>query len=1223
MRASKSSKKFRVKAVRDALFRCACILDDIELFRDLIYYFKFDLDERLCPYIPSSDIDIEPTIFQQTAVLPLVIALTSVYIHNKTKVISEMFALNVRLIRPADNLPNLLLQCNSKLVHYNWLRHYSETKNRQVILDLSGSHLAVIPSNFLEALKTYNENAEFPITNIDLEDNLLDSLPPRLASIPEVKEVTFRGNPMTLMDWSIDSDWNSIKDYLISLESRASQWNMCKILVLGQADCGKSTLIECLKRKKSISQCKFSYSTRGISISSGICLDRVANESKVRFNIWDIGKEETLYPTHQLLLSNQAVYIISFDLPSYINQWESERFEFLSKISYWLQLIRQLSKESDTTPTYLVGTRLDLCETSENNINEFMSFLRKKFPREMYYYLKDILFTSCKTGLGLEELKQKIISTVESPGFLQVIPKSWVCLHDLLSSFQTKGFGSAIWKKSQAVISQLERSSSILGIDSKDSRIITWQAFNAFAAQCNVEDISAATKFLSNNGCITYYNNIKYPELQSIVILDPQWIIDTMSTLTSIKISYITSNSHINDVSQRFNEFPQPLRLPILQLLLENQIVFLYKPDNDNKSHIIMPSLLSSDLRYNTIINYWPLHYPDSYVEQGRIYRFNHAPNGFFEILMNSILNLSHITPLLLWQSGIIIEYDSQEELNSKEILPTQIAYLTISPALELCVRVRTPKAQRYGRKLLLRSIIDVIETHITVVDPHVKRYVPCSHCIDKKNSKDSSIMRHSRATDILGSRNEEGVFEFAYIECVQTLLKGERSLWCNHIKSPSRRVRLVELAPDLSYSNISILRANQIEVQNILGEGSFGSVYQGILTIPGSDELSQVAIKRLKENEAVSIPLFLEFYAEVEIMSMMDDPNLVNLTGITLNPELQIVMEYIQHGDLFGLLHPTHKTDPIDQLSKISDEEFSWRERLLIALDIARGMNVLQTSKPPIVHRDLRSANIFIYSRSLDPSHVRAKVGDFGLSRIVPVEMKGFLETWKWLAPEVISPNSYYGSASDVYSFAIICWEIATKCFPFDELYTHPFYSYSAANLKTRMLNEEKIKEDIIGKNLRPSLEPIQEQPEYSNEENQARRTFIRLISDCWQGNPLQRPTFKDIIDRLLAALKLSTGISVITQQGKVYRSSQLIKKNSVSTSEEKLCKALEEASKQFVMDHSVFIKEPNGTRYTTAITVPSKVGQFTKESIWVGSSFGMLSVFQLNSVSFQNYIF
>jgi serine/threonine protein kinase len=87
-----------------------------------------------------------------------------------------------------------------------------------------------------------------------------------------------------------------------------------------------------------------------------------------------------------------------------------------------------------------------------------------------------------------------------------------------------------------------------------------------------------------------------------------------------------------------------------------------------------------------------------------------------------------------------------------------------------------------------------------------------------------------------------------------------------------------------------------------------------------------------------------------------------------------------------------------------VSDDKIPWRLRWRIALDVAKGMRYLHSYNPPIVHRDLRSPNIFVRRHSPTPftvrlyslhpslpltqlaslspsSHVVAKIGDFGTS--------------------------------------------------------------------------------------------------------------------------------------------------------------------------------------------------------------------------------------------------
>lgn len=286
-----------------------------------------------------------------------------------------------------------------------------------------------------------------------------------------------------------------------------------------------------------------------------------------------------------------------------------------------------------------------------------------------------------------------------------------------------------------------------------------------------------------------------------------------------------------------------------------------------------------------------------------------------------------------------------------------------------------------------------------------------------------------------------------------------------------------------------------------------------------GKQGRTQVALKRFKVTAGMEVQRFREFAHEVRLMASLNHPCVVRLYGVQLSP-IGMVMEYIAGKDLCAVLH-----DP-----EITDEMFNWRVRAKLALDIARGMRHLATQSPPVVHRDLRSPNIFVIG--LDESlPVTAKVADFGLSMRVLSNFSDVLQTWQWLAPEVIDmTHCNYDETSDVYSFGVVLWEIATRKFPFSEFSAYIIkdtfelteqqrtdetllatlkgdgweFTEDGKTAFRETYNRQKFVDLILKENLRPTIP------------NKVPPAFARLIELCWAREPAKRPSWNAIVSAL-----------------------------------------------------------------------------------------------------------
>lgn len=90
--------------------------------------------------------------------------------------------------------------------------------------------------------------------------------------------------------------------------------------------------------------------------------------------------------------------------------------------------------------------------------------------------------------------------------------------------------------------------------------------------------------------------------------------------------------------------------------------------------------------------------------------------------------------------------------------------------------------------------------------------------------------------------------------------------------------------------------------------------------------------------------------------------------------------------------------------------------------MQLAQGLRYLHTSKPPILHGDLKARNILLDAR------FRAKLCDFGLSN----KTDSISGTPFWLAPEYLRGEKKYDTTCDMYSVGILLHEIYSRKSPY-----------------------------------------------------------------------------------------------------------------------------------------------------------------------------------------------
>ena len=265
------------------------------------------------------------------------------------------------------------------------------------------------------------------------------------------------------------------------------------------------------------------------------------------------------------------------------------------------------------------------------------------------------------------------------------------------------------------------------------------------------------------------------------------------------------------------------------------------------------------------------------------------------------------------------------------------------------------------------------------------------------------------------------------------------------------------------------------IEWQRDLGIGHYGVVFAGIWR-----DHTTVAVKKLHIQQ-LSTDAFEEFYREAEVMARLQNPRVVQLYGICNKPYC-LVMEYMEKGSLFMVLH--------------SEAILDWPLRQRIGFDIACGLDFLHTEG--VLHRDLKSLNVL-----LDDNN-RAKLADFGLSKIksesrTSSSKRQAVGTCAWSAPEILQKRKRgekapYSPQSDMYSYGMILWEIASRKAPFLD-------AESDMDIRDWVVDDgvrETIPDDT------PAL-------------------MVTLIQACWDQNPEKRPLAAEAVRQLKSVEVLS----------------------------------------------------------------------------------------------------
>jgi len=259
----------------------------------------------------------------------------------------------------------------------------------------------------------------------------------------------------------------------------------------------------------------------------------------------------------------------------------------------------------------------------------------------------------------------------------------------------------------------------------------------------------------------------------------------------------------------------------------------------------------------------------------------------------------------------------------------------------------------------------------------------------------------------------------------------------------------------------VTIIQKEEIHEMEKLGEGAFGRVYKAMWQ------------GRIIAEKKITGQLDSVVMGEIEILWRLRHPNVAEMLGVvdtSTSGEICIITEFYNGGSLYDVLH--------GQKVQLSLEEI-----ISYATDVAKAMTYLHDYH--ITHRDIKSQNILLQK---DGTNASAIVADFGVAKMTEQTLKLATQigTPNWMAPEIVVLNAKkgYDSKVDVYSFAMLLYEMMTNQIPF-------------AGMNAIQIGF------CLAKGERPAKPSIS---------SRVPKELINLMTRCWSQEPEKRPSFDEI---------------------------------------------------------------------------------------------------------------
>jgi hypothetical protein len=770
-------------------------------------------------------------------------------------------------------------------------------------------------------------------------------------------------------------DPHKMPKYLVGLGDEVSKWKQFRVVIVGEPGSGKTLIADSLRQAHRGKQHTLGDAT----------LVRFKEQGK-QFEVFDFASAGN--PALELLFVPSALFVITIDA----------RKGSVNQVEDWIKLINARTKAKPTI--LLIATFMDALRDSD----AFLKKVDSGLSRVSSQICELVLFQKNIEVVSISILKFFSEKSVQVPKPFVTLAKSLQQVFESTvgrkSSKESKASGTPKEKKKFSVLKRFSNQTSTEAMPC----LMNWNEFRELASREKMlpRDVNKAAEYLHQAGVIYAFSmgNRAAP----CVFAQPALAFHFMKLIEM-------GNEHIITEDSARSNLPSGMKIELLLHVLRDFAA-------------VLPIRRGSKLLLTAALPESPPLVPQSNLGE-LIWRKFDLAQMVLDFPGRLIAALHHLDDSLaifgLWKNGASISSPFE----------------TISISVQGHVVDVIAYSKNNLRELYLLAL-EVIESVLRgFYLTNFMRLLCCPMCIDAVQPTvwDSAAIQNA----VLGS----GVV-----------------LCSNHL-----HFKLQEISPELMLCDVPQISIDQVQLNEMIGQGGFATVFRGVYNG------MQVAVKEVRTEETLMEEQLMEFVREARFSARLGSHrNITKLFGVSLSPRLRMVMELIPNGDLFHNFHiTTNETKSqraellaeaehiesatvqfYDTMGGLSEgergirseqlrrqretlqgrnEEFAarqaqldlqlpWELRIKVCYDVACGMAHLHSSVPPIFHADLRSPNVFLCSLNAnDP--VCAKVADFGMSLRVAGYTKKVLETWQWLAPEILA-DQIYDERADIYSFAI-----------------------------------------------------------------------------------------------------------------------------------------------------------------------------------------------------------